>query len=394
MVRLEEAETRLALAEADHHGELETVTLEYERALTALDNMADGILMVDRDLRVERANAAALRLLGPRADGHVGRSLAEVVRDHELVGVLTTALERGAPHTDVIRLAAAPAAVIPTASVDDGGARFIRATGIPLSGRGDAFGGHPPALLVLQDVTDARRAEAMRREFVGNVSHELRTPLASLKALVETLEEGALEDPPAAREFLSQMNVEVDSLSQLIHELLELTRIESGQATLRPEPISPKDVLEDAERRLRRQAERVGVKLDVDAKKSLPKVLADPALIERVLLNLLHNAIKFTPRGGKVTLSARRDADGVCISLADTGIGIPPAEIGRIFERFYKADRSRSSLGTGLGLAIAKHIVQAHGGQLSAESAGEGQGSTFSFVLPEAPAPTAPPAGR
>jgi len=227
-----------------------------------------------------------------------------------------------------------------------------------------------------------RRAEAVRREFVANVSHELRTPLASLKALVETLEEGAIEDPPAAREFLAQMHVEVDSLAQLVQELLELSRIESGQAQPNRESVDPVTLLRAAERRLRRQAERIGVTLSVDEGKALPAVHADPHLIERILINLIHNALKFTPSGGRVRLRATAVADAVRLSVEDTGMGLPAEELGRIFERFYKVDRSRASRGTGLGLAIAKHVVQAHGGRIWAESEGEGRGATFHFTLP------------
>lgn len=245
----------------------------------------------------------------------------------------------------------------------------------------------------MQDVTELRRTETVRREFVGNVSHELRTPLASLKALVETLEEGALDDPPAARDFLAQMHVEVDSLAQLVQELLELSRIESGQETLRPETVRPSGLLEEAARRLRRQAERADVSLSVETVTDLPNVRADPALIERVLINLIHNALKFTPRNGRITLGADLCPEGVCLYVSDTGIGIEPEDAQRIFERFYKVDRSRASGGTGLGLAIAKHIVQAHGGRIWAESAGESMGSTFRFVLPvAAPKHTAEPA--
>jgi two-component system phosphate regulon sensor histidine kinase PhoR len=177
--------------------EIERLAIERERAAAALANMADGIVIVNRDLRVERVNAAAMHLLMLPGDA-VGRTLAEAVRDHELQQVLTGALAAGRPRTQTVHFSAPPAG-------DDGAAhetrRFVKATGIPLGSAG-----HPEVdagLLVVQDVTELRRTETMRREFVGNVSHELRTPIASLKALVETLEEGALDDPPAAREFLS-----------------------------------------------------------------------------------------------------------------------------------------------------------------------------------------------
>jgi two-component system phosphate regulon sensor histidine kinase PhoR len=343
--------------------------------------MADGIVIVSPDLRVTRVNPAALRLLGRRDDAVEGRSLAEVVRDHELAGVVTAALADGSTHMATVRLTAGrPALALATGEDGREEARTVRATGIALApspGTEQRAG-----LLVLQDVTELRRADAIRRDFVGNVSHELRTPLASLKALVETLEEGGIDDTGAAREFLAQMHVEVDSLSELVQELLELTRIESGQVELRREPTSAAGLLKDTARRMRRQAERAAVELSVDAPDGLPRVWADPALLERVLLNLVHNAIKFTPQGGRVTLSAATHAEGVRLMVADTGVGVAAEDLDRIFERFYKTDRSRATTGTGLGLAIAKHIVQAHGGRIWAESGGEGLGAAVSFTLP------------
>jgi two-component system phosphate regulon sensor histidine kinase PhoR len=230
----------------------------------------------------------------------------------------------------------------------------------------------------------------VRREFVANVSHELRTPLASLKALVETLEEGALDDPPAAREFLAHMHVEVDSLAHLVQELLELSRIESGQVSLRLETVPAGALAEEVERRMRRQAERAGLELTLDVDSSAPPVQADPARVVQVLINLVQNAIKFTPRGGRVEVRVRDATEGVRYEVADTGIGIAAEDLPRLFERFFKVDRSRATGGTGLGLAIAKHVVQLHGGRVWAESPGEGRGATFVFTLPAAPAAAAP----
>ncbi|MGH2351393.1 MAG: HAMP domain-containing sensor histidine kinase [Chloroflexota bacterium] len=369
--------------------EMDALTVERNRATAVLSTMTDGIVIVDGQSRVQLVNEAARRLL--RLDGAAasGGTLAAVVRDHELQQTLATALAGGAAHSAVVRLA-------PPSSERRGdpreAPRYVRATGIPIPGGQHAA--DPVGLLVLQDVTELRRSEAIRREFVANVSHELRTPLASLKALAETLEEGALDDPPAAREFLGQMHVEVDSLAQLVQELLELSRIESGQIALRVEAVPAAGLAEDAETRLRMQAERAGVAILLEAPPDLPTVRADPARIGQVLINLLHNAVKFTPAGGGVTLRIAPDPEGMRFSVADTGIGIAPENLPRLFERFYKVDRSRASGGTGLGLAIAKHIVQAHGGRIWAESAGEGQGATFSFILPLAAAPRATGDGR
>jgi two-component system phosphate regulon sensor histidine kinase PhoR len=245
--------------------------------------------------------------------------------------------------------------------------------------------GQGHCLVILQDLTRIRRLETVRRDFLSNISHELRTPLASLKALVETLQVGALDDPPAAQRFLYRADQEVDALSQMVEELLELTRIESGKVPLRLAETAVEDVILPPVERLRSQSERRNLELVIDIAPDLPPVLSDAARAQQVISNLLHNAIKFTPVGGTITVRAGLNHKGsfVLFSVMDTGFGIPAAELPRIFERFYKADRARSSGGTGLGLAISKHLVEAHGGEIWAKSK-EGKGSTFYFSLPVA----------
>jgi signal transduction histidine kinase len=234
------------------------------------------------------------------------------------------------------------------------------------------------------------RAEAARRDFVANISHELKTPIASIKALTETLEEGALDDPPAARDFLQRMHVEVDDLAQLVKELLELSQIESGRTPMSLAPRAPAELVQAAVERLAPQVERAGLALAVHAPAGLPPVWADEARIQGAILNLLHNAIKFTPPGGRIdvraTLERAQGGERVRFSVRDTGVGVSADELPRLFERFWKADRSRASSGTGLGLAIVKHVVQAHGGEVGVESQ-LGVGSTFWFTLPLASEP-------
>jgi len=239
-------------------------------------------------------------------------------------------------------------------------------------------------LLPLQVPSPLRRLEPQRRDFVANVSHELRTPLASLKAMVETLEAGAIGDRAAAGDFLYRIHQEVDGLSQLVNELLALSRIESGEERLDAADVSPYLLLTQAAQRMAPLADRAGVRLSVDAPADLPPVRADPGQIGRVLTNLVHNALKFTPAGGAVTLGAAPAGDAIALSVRDTGMGIEADEVGRVFERFYKTDRARATGGTGLGLAIAKHIVAAHGGTIVAASDGAGRGSTFTLTLPRA----------
>jgi two-component system phosphate regulon sensor histidine kinase PhoR len=225
--------------------------------------------------------------------------------------------------------------------------------------------------------------ETVRRDFVSNVSHELRTPLAALKALAETLEQGAIDDPPAAQRFLQRMDHEIDTLIQLVQELLELARIESGRVPVAKEAITPLDLTHEAVERMRLQAERAGLALSLELPEGLPAVLADRGRMEQVLVNLLHNAIKFTHPGGTIRVSAKQQGDWVIFAIHDSGIGIQPDDLARIFERFYKADPARSGGGTGLGLSIARHLVEAHNGRIWAESQ-PGMGSTFFFTLPVA----------
>jgi two-component system phosphate regulon sensor histidine kinase PhoR len=238
------------------------------------------------------------------------------------------------------------------------------------------------SLLLVQDLTRLRRLETVRRDFVSNLSHELRTPLASLKALAETLQEGALDDPPAAHRFVDQIQIEVDALTQMASELLELSKIESGRFALDLSPIMPPDLLHSACRRMQLQAERADLDLRVEYTPDLPTVMVDSQRLEQVLVNLIHNAVKFTRPGGQVILLAEPVDGEVRFAVRDTGIGIPADEVSRIFERFYRVDKSRSGSGTGLGLSIAKHIVEAHKGKIWAES-DEGQGSTFYFTIPQ-----------
>jgi two-component system phosphate regulon sensor histidine kinase PhoR len=237
------------------------------------------------------------------------------------------------------------------------------------------------SLLLVQDLTRLRRLETVRRDFISNLSHELRTPLASLKALTETLQDGALDDPPAARQFIGQIQVEVDALTQMVTELLELSRIESGRLSLDLQPVAPFDLLDSACRRMQLQAERAGLTLRVECTQDLPKIKIDSQRVEQLLVNLIHNAVKFTHAGGEVVLGAETGIGEVRFAVRDTGIGIPAEDVPRIFERFYRVDKSRTGSGTGLGLSIAKHIVEAHGGRIWAESI-EGMGSTFYFTIP------------
>ncbi len=323
-----------------------------------LERMTDGVLIADAAGRIQLTNAAAARLFETPAP--LGRTVAEVLRHHHLIETWRLAQESGEEQNAAVEF--------PNRQ------KFLQLFVLPDRQTGGS-------LLLVQDLTRVRRLETVRRDFISNVSHELRTPLASLKALTETLRDGALEDPEAARRFLARIETEVDALTQMAAELLELTRIESGQVPLERGAVEPARLLEAAAERMRAQAERAGLTLRVETPADLPPVRADASRLEQVLVNLIHNAVKFTRPGGEVHLSAAVEGTVVRFAVRDTGVGIPAEDLGRIFERFYKADRARSGGGTGLGLSISRHIVEAHGGRIWAESE-EGRGSIFYFTIP------------
>ena len=339
---------------------------ERSRLATVLDQITDGVLIADTQGIVQFANPAAGRLF--QFANPVDHSIAEVIRNHKLVEAWRRCQQTRQMQSESVE--------VPTRH------QFLQLVVIPdqhTSG----------SLLLVQDLTRLRRLETVRRDFVSNLSHELRTPLASLRALAETLQEGALEDPPAARQFVDQIHVEVDALTQMVNELLELSKIESGRFALNLSPVAAYDLLNSVSQRMQVQAERAKLTLRVECRNDLPKVQVDSQRLEQVLVNLIHNAVKFTRPGGEVVLFADMNPDGevtdrsVRFAVRDTGVGIPADEVSRIFERFYRVDKSRAGSGTGLGLSIAKHIVEAHGGKIWVESV-EGQGSTFYFTIPAA----------
>jgi len=349
---------------ADHLGkQIDTLTSERAKLSAILNQMTDGVIIADAQGRVQLLNPAAERLFQVNEETGLGRSVVEVLRYHQLVDLWRSA-KKGDRQSTMLEIG--PQHL------------FLQVIGIPLK---TSLPGS--TMILFQDLTQLRRLETVRRDFISNVSHELRTPLASLKALAETLQEGALEDPPAARRFIFRMETEIDNLTQLVNELLELSRIESGKVPLSFHRIPPCDLLQPSFERMSLQAERADIDLVLDCQPGLPSVFADPDRITQVMINLIHNAIKFTPPDGRITVSAYQDGDHIVFFVKDTGVGIARKDLGRIFERFYKADRARTGGGTGLGLSIARHMIESHGGYIWAESEQE-SGSTFYFTLPVA----------
>jgi two-component system phosphate regulon sensor histidine kinase PhoR len=343
---------------------------DHRQFSTVLEHMADGVLITDRLGLVTLINPAACRLLKSTEDEALGRPFAAVVRHHSLIELWQRCHTQGREQVE---------------AVDLGPELFLQAVVTPFRERGAA--GY---VVIFQDLTQVRRLQTMRRDFISNLSHELRTPLASLRAVVETLQDGALADPPAAERFLRRAENEVNTMTQMVEELTELSQIESGQVRLRLVAVAVDRLIDVPLERLRSQAESAGTQLSVEIAADTPQVLADEERVQQVVTNLLHNAIKFTPPGGRIRLIAGpSDAPGrggeVLFEVQDTGIGIAKADLSRVFERFYKSDRARtrSQGGTGLGLAIARHIVEAHGGRIWVKSK-IGKGSSFFFTMPVA----------
>jgi len=335
-----------------------TLTSDNARLSTVLEQLTDGVIIADANGLIQLANPAAQKLF--ESPSALGRSVIEVLRNHQLVDAWRRCQQTGEMQSESVELPARR--------------QYLHIIAIPDS---HASG----SLLLVQDLTRVRRLETVRRDFISNISHELRTPLASLKALTETLQDGAIADPEAAPRFLGRINAEVDALTQMAQELLDLSRIESGQVELVLTSLAPKKLLISAADRMRLQVERAALKLHVNCADDLQNIRADKSRLEQVLVNIIHNAVKFTKPGGEIALEAESVLGGVRFSIRDTGVGIPSDSLSRIFERFYRVDRSRTGSGTGLGLSISKHIVEAHGGKIWATSR-EGTGSAFYFEIP------------
>ena len=333
------------------------------------DQAGVALLHVGPDLLITLANDAAHQLLGKRSGTLQRRSVMEAFVDHRV-------------EEAILRGAAAGSGAI---EVDGPGGRRLLIRVRPDRSR-------PGARWVLvEDVTELRRLQRIRTEFIDNLSHELRTPLTSIRLLTERLtdEMALLDVPDRVRERVTSIDVETGHLVQMVNELLDLSRIEQGATTLHLDDVPPLELLEATMARVRTFADRADVTLAIpEPAGPVPPIRGDRERLGQLLLNLLHNAVKFSFRGGTVTAAARASDDRVVLSVQDEGIGIARADQGRIFERFYKTDRSRerSQGGTGLGLAIARHIAEAHGGSIRVESE-EGHGSTFLVTLPAAEAP-------
>ncbi|NGZ75806.1 two-component system histidine kinase PnpS [Saccharibacillus alkalitolerans] len=337
-----------------------------------LDNMTGGILMVNQDEKIGLVNRQAERMLGIRADRVVGRRYVELKRFYELTRFIEEGLQRKCRMHDELTL------FVPEE-------RLISLDGVPMTVLEESYHG---MLFLFQDVSDIRRLERMRSEFVANVSHELKTPVAAVQGFAETLLAGGVKDEETARSFLKIIYDEGDRLNRLIGDILDLSKIESRRIQLDYAPVHVLTLFQSVSRVLEGAAEQKRIEIRLNVPEEL-FIEADEDRLRQIFLNLVGNGVSYTPDGGRIVIKAeeftdeRYDDERIRFSVSDNGIGIPKKDLPRIFERFYRVDkaRSRSSGGTGLGLSIVKHLVELHRGTISVESE-LGVGSTFIVELP------------
>ena len=344
--------------------QIRNLTTESNQLSVILDTMADGVIVVNSNGQVELMNLSAEWMLESPNREADRIQLAEVVRDHEILQLVSEARRTRQTRQAELELVHRR--------------RFLNVIATPLS-----EGSDEGVLLTLQDVTSLWQVETTRREFVSNVSHELRSPLAAIRAMTETLQDGALNDTDTAQDFLTRILNDTQRMTTMVNELLELSRLESGQAPIHLAPVSLESVVAEIESRFDVSPGHERLKLETNVPDGIPLVMGEADKLNQVLANLVENAVKVTGDGGLISISANATDRWVEVKVSDNGIGIAREHLPHVFERFYKVDRSRRDGGTGLGLAIAKHLVQAHGGDIKVESV-EGEGSAFSFTLPRA----------
>jgi two-component system phosphate regulon sensor histidine kinase PhoR len=359
---------QLALELSDRIDQVLTETArmesERERLAAILSSMTEGVIAIDREERILLANEASYAAMDSDPETPVGRPLRELVRNvqiHDYVRTILNGESQEPIECEVTR------------------------TNRIVTVKADVIGPNAPkgAVLTIHDISELRRLERIRREFVANVSHELKTPLTVIQACADTLAEGALDDPVAAQKFLGRIDEQSSRLAELINDMLDLGRIEASNEVLELEPVDPEQIIRECASQREGIAAANQISLTIELSTEQFFVDTDATSLRTLVGNLTDNAIKYTPAGGSVTLELDRTADEAIIRVRDTGIGIEREHINRIFQRFYRVDsaRSRASGGSGLGLAICKHLAQQLNGEIDVESV-PGTGSTFTLRLP------------
>lgn len=356
---------------AEHYALLVEEANRHRNHLNAiLSSLVDALVVVDKDLKITMANPAASNLLGITPDSR-GRYLLESIRNYDLIQLFQRVLQEETTAQQEIQIFS-PQHYI------------FRAIVSPV--RSQRTGKIVGVVAILHDITEIKRLEKMRSDFVANVSHELRTPLTSIKGFVETLLDGALEDPESSRRFLTIVATETDRMVNLVQDLLELSRLEGTDRAWHLVPLDLGGLARETADNYREIAQEADLSLHVEIGDYLPPIQGDATLLRQVIANLLDNAIKYTEPGGHVWLTLSGSDEALHLSVRDTGVGIPTKHLSRIFERFYRVDkgRCRKMGGTGLGLAIVKHIVEKHHGKITVESE-YGEGTCFTVTLPAIP---------
>lgn len=360
-------------------------TLDYQHLFhSLLAALPVPVLILDRHTCIHYSNPLALSLLG-QATLAPATPLHAVMQDGRMLQLIDESVHHEEPHTTIY--------------VKDNDEQAWKIKTTPFYQQPVAEENQkttvPPSLtyvlVTIEDIAQTQRIERVQRDFIANISHELRTPLTAVRLLTETLEDAIDTDREKAQEFVEKIEIEIQYLTDLVNELLELSRIESGQVAMQIEPVETQQLVREVMARMLPLAQRHRVILRTDIQDGKTFVAADSRQITRVLVNLVHNAIKFTPSGGMIVIGTvfQPEQNRQRFFVHDTGVGIRAEDLSRIFERFYKTNRARSKAdyiglgggGTGLGLAIAQHVVEAHGGHISVESR-VGEGSNFSFTLP------------
>lgn len=344
---------------------LTEITNDKDKLTAILSSMVEGVIVVGVDGKLQHISPNFRQMLELRSPEAQNKLYWEIIWNQEINETIKEALKNKESLRKEIQIPQDKFFSMQISPVLDSKANLISLVG------------------VFHDITELKRLEKLRSEFVANVSHELKTPLTAIKGFVETLRTGAKDDPKAAERFLEIIAKQTERLENLVDDLLILSSMESKDTRMNILPCELARIIQSVLQIQKGQIDKLGQHIEINIPSNLPKVLADASRIEQVFINLIDNAIKFTPSGGKITITAKKYNEFIQIDVADTGIGIASQHLPRLFERFYRVDisRTKGTGGTGLGLSIVKHITQAHQGKVSVIST-PNQGSTFSIFLP------------